>query len=48
MFAHKLMGDGIMIRPIDGVVVAPCDGVISMIYPTKHAIGITIDDDTQI
>ena len=26
MFAHKLMGDGIMIRP--------CDGVISMIYPT--------------
>ena len=48
MFAHKLMGDGIMIRPIDGVVVAPCDGVISMIYPTKHAIGITIDDNTQI
>ena len=48
MFAHKLMGDGIMIRPCDGVVVAPCDGVISMIYPTKHAIGITIDDNTQI
>lgn len=48
MFAHKLMGDGIMIRPYDGVVVAPCDGVISMIYPTKHAIGITIDDNTQI
>ena len=48
MFAHKLMGDGIMIRPSDGVVVAPCDGVISMVYPTKHAIGITIDDNTQI
>lgn len=48
MFAHKLMGDGIMIRPCDGVVVAPCDGVISMIYPTKHVIGITIDDNTQI
>ena len=42
------MGDGIMIRPCDGVVVAPCDGVISMIYPTKHALGITIDDNTQI
>ncbi len=48
MFAHKLMGDGIMIRPYDGVVVAPCDGVISMVYPTKHAIGITIDNNTQI
>ena len=38
IFAHKLLGDGLMIRPLHGVVVAPCDGTISMIYPTKHAI----------
>ena len=48
MFSHKLMGEGIMVRPSNGVVVSPCDGVISMIYPAKHALGITIDEDTQI
>lgn len=48
MFSHKLMGEGIMVRPSNGVVVAPCDGVISMIYPAKHALGITIDEDTQV
>lgn len=48
MFSHKLMGDGIMIRPSDGLVVAPCDGVVSMIYPAKHAIGLTIDENTQL
>ncbi len=48
MFSHKLMGDGVMVRPSNGIVVSPCDGVISMIYPAKHALGITIDDDTQI
>lgn len=48
MFSHKLMGEGVMVRPNNGVVVSPCDGVISMIYPAKHALGITMDNDTQI
>lgn len=48
MFSHKLMGDGVMVRPSNGVIVSPCDGIISMIYPAKHALGITIDDQTQI
>ena len=48
MFANKLMGDGVLIRPKNGLIVSPCDGQISMIYPTKHAIGITVDENTQI
>ena len=44
IFSHKLLGDGIMIRPNKGTIVAPCDGEISMIYPTKHAIGIKKDN----
>ena len=48
MFANKLMGDGVLIRPKNGLIVSPCDGQISMIYPTKHAIGITLDENTQI
>lgn len=48
IFAHKLLGDGIMIRPLHGLVVAPCDGTISMIYPTKHALGIELDNGIEI
>ena len=37
-----------MIRPIHGLVVAPCDGTISMIYPTKHALGIELENGVEI
>ena len=43
MFANKLMGDGVVIVPSNGTIVSPCDGIISMIYPTKHAIGIKME-----
>ncbi|MDD3028367.1 MAG: PTS glucose transporter subunit IIA [Erysipelotrichaceae bacterium] len=42
VFAKKMMGDGVIIEPTDGKLYAPCDGVISMIFPTKHAIGIRL------
>ena len=48
IFAHKLLGDGLMIRPLHGVVVSPCDGTISMLYPTKHAIGIELDNGMEL
>ena len=37
-----------MIRPLHGVVVSPCDGTISMLYPTKHAIGIELDNGMEL
>lgn len=42
VFAKKMMGDGVIIEPADGMLYAPCDGVISMIFPTKHAIGMRL------
>lgn len=48
IFANKLMGDGVLIRPKSGLIVSPCDGIISMIYPTKHAIGIRLDENTEL
>lgn len=41
MFASKALGDGIAVNPADGTVYAPCDGTISLLFPTKHAVGIT-------
>lgn len=48
IFSHKLLGDGVMIQPRNGLIVAPCDGVISMIYPTKHALGMTLENGLEL
>ena len=48
LFANKLMGDGVLIRPKNGLILSPCSGTVSMIYPTKHAIGIRLDEDTEL
>ena len=48
IFAKKMMGDGIVIFPTDNTLVAPIDGQITMIFPTKHALGIKSDDGVEI
>lgn len=48
IFAHKLLGDGVMIKPYNGLVVSPYDGTITMIYPTKHAIGLKLDNGIEL
>ncbi len=48
MFSSKVMGDGIAIIPGDEWLYSPCSGTISMVFDTKHAIGITTDDGAEI
>ncbi|AVE42293.1 beta-glucoside-specific PTS transporter subunit IIABC [Providencia stuartii] len=48
VFANKIIGDGIAIIPSDNKVYAPTDGVVSMVTPSKHAIGITTNDGLDI
>ncbi len=48
MFASKMLGDGVAVNPVDGLVCAPCDGVVSLLFPTKHAVGITADTGVEI
>ena len=40
-FASKALGEGCAVNPEDSVICAPCDGTVSLIFPTKHAVGIT-------
>lgn len=47
-FASGALGNGAAIIPSEGVVYSPVDGEISMFYDTKHAIGITANDGTEI
>lgn len=48
MFAAETMGPSIGIEPTQGRVYAPFNGTVSMIFPTKHAIGIVSDDGIEL
>ena len=47
-FAAKMLGDGVAVNPCDGTVCAPCDGTVSLVFPTKHAVGLTTDRGTDV
>ena len=47
-FATGVLGKCIGIEPTEGKVYAPCNGTISYVADTLHAIGVTIDDGTEI
>lgn len=47
-FASGAMGDGCAIEPSEGVVKAPFNGTVSMLFDTKHAIGLTSTDGVEV
>ena len=47
-FASKPLGEGVAINPSEGVIYAPADGTISLIFPTKHAMGITLNSGVEL
>ncbi len=47
VFSNKTMGPGFAFEPSGNEIVSPISGVVSMVFPTKHAIGITDDDGVE-
>lgn len=48
VFAQKMMGEGFGILSTTGTFVAPCDGEITLVFPTKHAIGFKSERGDEI
>ena len=48
VFASRALGDGIAVNPGEGMVYAPCDGTVSLLFPTKHAVGIQSDTGVEV
>jgi len=48
VFAEKIVGDGIAIRPTGNKMVAPCDGEIGKIFETNHAFSLESDSGIEL
>lgn len=48
MFSKRMLGDGIAIIPEQKEVYSPVDGEVTMVYETKHAIGIRLNSGLEI
>lgn len=47
-FASGALGQGVGINPSEGKVYAPCDGKVSMVFNTKHAIGLESNKGAEV
>ena len=48
VFAQKMAGDGVGIDTTGDVIVAPCDGELSLVFKTKHAFAMTLDNGIEL
>lgn len=47
-FAQELIGKGVAVIPESDTIVSPADGTVSMLFPTKHAVGLLADSGEEM
>lgn len=47
-FSEEILGKGVAVIPEDGKVCAPADGVITTMFPTGHAVGMTVSGGAEL
>lgn len=48
IFSEKMMGDGVAILVEGDTVYAPCDAKVAMVATTFHAVGLNLEDGTEL
>ena len=48
VFSSGVMGQGIVIEPSEGELVSPVNGTVTVLFPTKHAVGIVSDEGVEM
>ncbi|MBC2580226.1 PTS glucose transporter subunit IIA [Clostridium sp. DJ247] len=48
IFAQKIAGDGVAIKPSGDIIVAPVEGTIYLIMESNHAFAITLDNEIEL
>lgn len=48
VFAQKMAGDGLAIEPTGNVIVAPADGELTLVFKTKHAFAMTLENGVEL
>lgn len=48
VFAEKMAGDGLAINPTGDVIVAPADGELTLVFNTKHAFAMTLENGIEL
>ena len=48
VFASGIMGQGLVIEPSQGELTSPVNGTVTVLFPTKHAIGIVSDEGVEL
>lgn len=48
VFAQKISGDGVAIKPTGDIIVAPADGMLTLVFRTNHAFGMKLVNGIEI
>lgn len=48
VFAEKMAGDGVAIEVTGDTIVAPADGEVTLIFKTKHAFAMTLENGLEL
>ena len=48
VFSSGVMGQGVVIEPSPGELVSPVNGTVTVLFPTKHAVGIVSEEGVEL
>lgn len=48
VFSSGVMGQGVVVEPSQGELVSPVNGTVTVLFPTKHAVGIVSEEGVEM